>query len=131
MGHNAGPRDRRPRRRRMNDWPVLARYEARQLREIALPIGGIGTGSFSLAGRGQLVDWQLMGRPHRGWRPLYSHFVLWTRAGPPAQPAKVRVLEQDLDESLAADSGAPAVLAGIPRWRDAAFEASYPFGRLL
>jgi uncharacterized protein (DUF608 family) len=116
----------------MSDWPVIARYEARQLREIALPIGGIGTGSFALAGRGQLIDWQLMGRPHRGWRPMYSHLVLWSReTGSPPKPARLRVLEKDLDEGLAADSGAPAVLAGIPRFREAAFETAYPFGRLL
>jgi uncharacterized protein (DUF608 family) len=115
----------------MSDWPVLCRYDAAHLREIALPVGGIGTGFFALGGRGQLTDWQLMSRPNRGWRPMYSHLLLRTRQPGAAPAVTLRVLEGDLREGLAADSGAPAVLAGIPRWRDAAFEATYPFGRVL
>jgi uncharacterized protein (DUF608 family) len=116
----------------VEDWPILSRYDAAHLREIALPIGGIGTGFFALGGRGQLADWQLMSRPNRGWRPLYSHLLLRTRQ-PAARGEKVklRVLEGDLTEGLAADFGAPIVLAGIPRFEKVQFEATYPFGRVL
>jgi len=58
------------------NWKVLRRYDTEHLREIAMPVGGIGTGFFCLGGKGQLIDWQLMSRPHRGWRPLYSHLAL-------------------------------------------------------
>ena len=51
----------------MTDWPILSRYDEAHLKEIAMPMGGIGTGFFALGGRGQLTDWQLMSRPHRGW----------------------------------------------------------------
>src|SRR5262249_30848086 len=79
-----------------------------------------------------LTDWQLMSRPHRGWRPMYSHLLLRTRQVTEEGPeGRLRVLEMDLKEGRAADSGAPAHMAGIPRFRDAAFEASYPFGRVL
>ncbi|MGQ9879416.1 MAG: GH116 family glycosyl-hydrolase [Armatimonadota bacterium] len=111
----------------MSDWKVLARYDAPHLREIAMPIGGIGTGFFCLSGRGELTDWQLMSRPHRGWRPMYSHLLLWTRQG---QEAKLRVMENQLTEGLSADFGAPQVMAGIPRMRAVRFESAYPFGRL-
>jgi uncharacterized protein (DUF608 family) len=115
----------------MNDWPVIARYDGAHLRELALPVGGIGTGSFALGGRGTLADWQLMSRPNRGWRPMYAHMLLWTRQDRDGRPhAALRVLETDLEDGLAADSGAPAVLAGVPRFQKGTFEASYPFGRL-
>ncbi|HEY3280894.1 MAG TPA: GH116 family glycosyl-hydrolase [Armatimonadota bacterium] len=114
----------------MPEWPVLSRYDSDHLREIAMPIGGIGTGFFALGGRGQLTDWQLMSRPNRGWKPMYSHLILRTHQ-PGADPeVKVRVLEGDLTEGLASDFGAPAVLAGLPRFHRASFEASYPFGRV-
>ncbi len=111
-----------------HDWLVLSRYDENHLREIAMPIGGIGTGFFCLGGKGQLTDWQLMSRPNRGWRPLYSHFVLWTKRG---EEHKLRILEGDITEGLSADFGAPQWMAGIPRMRAKAFEASYPFGRVL
>jgi hypothetical protein len=34
------------------DWPVLKRYDQAHLARIALPLGGIGTGTVSLGGRG-------------------------------------------------------------------------------
>lgn len=33
-------------------WPVLSRYDQEHTSRIALPIGGIGTGTVSLGGRG-------------------------------------------------------------------------------
>ena len=36
-----------------SDWPVLATYRGEALRCIAMPMGGIGTGTVSLGGRGQ------------------------------------------------------------------------------
>ena len=52
-------------------WPVLTRYTGEKLARIALPIGGIGTGTVSLGGRGQLRDWEIMNQPARGFCPLY------------------------------------------------------------
>jgi non-lysosomal glucosylceramidase len=111
----------------MDNWPVLRRYGKESLREISMPIGGIGTGFFGLGGRGQLTDWQLMSRPNRGWRPMYAHLLLWTKQG---EVRKLRVLEGDLAEGAASDSGLPETFAGLPRFRDAEFEATYPFGRV-
>jgi len=50
----------------MHPWPVLKRYDSAHLRRVALPIGGIGTGTVSLGGRGDLRDWELMNRPAKG-----------------------------------------------------------------
>ena len=46
-----------------NNWPVLTRYDSSHLRRIALPLGGIGTGTISLGGRGVLGDWEIVNRP--------------------------------------------------------------------
>ena len=35
-------------------WPVLKKYDKEHLYQIALPLGGIGTGTVSLGGRGEL-----------------------------------------------------------------------------
>ncbi|HTQ08926.1 MAG TPA: GH116 family glycosyl-hydrolase [Fimbriimonadaceae bacterium] len=111
----------------MDDWPVLKRYSGSSLRQISMPIGGIGTGFFALGGRGQLTDWQLMSRPARGWRPMYAHLLLWTKQG---DDRKLRVLESDLTDGADGDSGLAETFAGIPRFQKAEFEAAYPFGRV-
>ena len=49
------------------DWPVLKRYEQGHLLNIALPLGGIGTGTVSLGGRGELRDWEIMNKPAKGY----------------------------------------------------------------
>ncbi len=109
------------------DWPIIRRYTGPQLNEISMPVGGIGTGFFSLGGRGDLRDFQLMSRPNRGWRPMYAHLLLWTEN---AAGRKMRVIERALPGGFAGDSGNPEVFAAFPRFEHAEFDASYPFGRV-
>lgn len=40
-------------------WPILTEYDQEHLTRIALPLGGIGTGTVSLGGRGDLRDWEI------------------------------------------------------------------------
>jgi hypothetical protein len=54
--HPGGPRRRVESSRTggeipMSDWPILNRNDAVHLREIAVPVGGIGTRSFAPVGR--------------------------------------------------------------------------------
>ena len=56
------------------DWPVLKRYDEQHLAKIALPLGGIGTGTVSLGGRGDLRDWEIMNRPAKGFTPMRGSF---------------------------------------------------------
>ena len=71
-------------------WPVLTRYDAAHLSRIALPLGGIGTGTVSLGGRGDLRDWEIVNRPAKGFSPKNAFFALWTRpigeSGSPSSP---------------------------------------------
>ena len=45
----------------------LKHYDKDHLLRIALPLGGIGTGTVSLGGRGELKDWEIMNVPAKGY----------------------------------------------------------------
>ena len=47
------------------DWPVARRFDGDHVFRVALPMGGIGCGSVSLSGRGELVDWEIMNRANK------------------------------------------------------------------
>src|SRR5256714_14180556 len=78
-------------------------FTGESLREIAFPLGGIGTGTVSLGGRGDLRDWEIFNRPGKGKDLPYTFFSLWARQGSGAPVA--RVLER----------GFPPPLRGRPR----------------
>src|SRR5882724_9238701 len=54
-------------------------FTGRQLAMIAFPLGGIGTGSISLGGRGQLRDWEIYNRPDKGRSPEYAFASIWVK----------------------------------------------------
>src|SRR5690349_4973776 len=54
-------------------------YEGEKLRAAAVPIGGIGTGCFSLSGRGALQDWEIFHRPNKQSLLPNTFFSIWTR----------------------------------------------------
>ncbi|MCS6831912.1 MAG: GH116 family glycosyl-hydrolase, partial [bacterium] len=86
------------------EMPTLTIYPAERIRAIVMPVGGIGTGCFALGGDGALLDWQLMSRPHRGWRPAYSHLLL--RVQLEGDAPRLRVLESLHRLNLDAPHGA-------------------------
>ena len=118
-----------------SSWPVLKSYEQDHLARIALPLGGIGTGTVSLGGRGDLRDWEVMNRPAKGFvpgsrfggRPFFALY-----AKPVGGEAVARALEGpvELDEYEGA-SGSVASNHGLPRFSRCSFAVAYPFGQVM
>ena len=104
-------------------------FEEPFLGEIAFPLGGIGTGTVSLGGRGNLRDWEICNRPDKGRTLDNTFFGLWFREGS-ADP-RAYVLESTLQPPYRGAFGVNrAGLPGMPRLERARFLGSYPFARL-
>ncbi len=58
---------------------ALRTFEGATLRELAFPLGGIGTGTVSLGGRGNLRDWEIFNRPGKGVDLPFTFFSLYCR----------------------------------------------------
>ena len=110
-------------------WPALTRYAGPRLRRVALPLGGIGTGTISLGGRGDLHDWEVVNRPAKGFTPRDAFFVLRTQQG--EAPPVLRALEGILQPPYEEARGRFAPNHGLPRFRECEFVAAYPFGQVL
>ena len=100
-------------------------YTGAALKEIAFPLGGIGTGTVSLGGRGQLRDWEIFNRPAKGRDLPLCFFAIWVK--PDDGEAVARVLERRLLPPFVADRGlSPWAVASLPRLQEATFVGSYP-----
>jgi non-lysosomal glucosylceramidase len=105
-------------------------FTGRNLPMIAFPLGGIGTGTISLGGRGQLRDWEIFNRPDKGNLPQYGFPAIWVRAGQ-AKPV-ARVLEARLQPPYEGQDGLAARNApGLPRFESATFTGAYPVARIV
>ena len=115
------------------EWPVLKHYDQEHTYKIALPIGGIGTGTVSLGGRGNLQDWEIMDRPAKGYNPGSGRanspfFTLYTEF---EGKKDLRLLEGPVPFYLyEGSSGAVATNHGLPRFENVSFDAAYPFGQV-
>jgi len=92
-------------------------YEGEKLGLVRFPLGGIGSGSISLDGRGALVDWQIQNRPNVDYQPDHTFLGLWAKAE--GEKPLFRVLEGPVPPHYAGNtriSGFPAatVLEGWP-----------------
>ncbi|MBM3263040.1 MAG: hypothetical protein FJY97_06380 [candidate division Zixibacteria bacterium] len=116
-------------------WPVLSYYDIQHLSRIALPLGGIGTGTVSLGGRGDLRDWEIVNRPAKGFTPKgpfarAPFFSLYAR--PVGDTAVCRILEGPLElHEYEGAHGSEAANHGMPRFRNCSFATAYPFGQVI
>lgn len=114
------------------EWPVVRSFDSGYLYRVALPLGGIGCGSVSLSGRGELCDWEIMNRPNKGQvanecqgdsRTFFAINVkgedthVTTMLAGPLNPWEILSAE-----------GQPVPQAGLPRFASASFDGAFPFG---
>jgi len=114
------------------DYPVLKHYDKDHLLNIALPLGGIGTGTVSLGGRGELRDWEIMNKPGKGYSTVTKgndapFFAIYVKSQNSPVIAKALMGPLYPSEQMQAE-GRPANNHGFPRFADASFDAAYPFG---
>jgi len=99
------------------------------LKEIAFPLGGIGTGTVSLGGRGQLRDWEIFNRPQKGNILPYTFPAIYLK--PEGGKPMARVLESKLQPHFIEAGGmAPNRVCGLPRLKEAIFTGEYPFAHI-
>lgn len=118
----------------VDNWPVLKKYDSQHLLNIALPLGGIGTGTVSLGGRGELRDWEIMNKPGKKFSTItdgnQAPFFAINVKGKHT-PSKAKALIGPIDPSEYQHyEGRPVNHHGLPRFSKASFDAAYPFGRV-
>ena len=115
------------------NWPILKRYDQDHLGRIALPLGGIGTGTVSLGGRGDLRDWEIMNRAAKGFVPIRGRtgpfFALY--AGTAGEQTVTLAIEGPIEPSdYEGSHGSTVPNHGLPRFRRCSFAAAYPLGQV-
>ena len=97
--------------------------------EVAFPLGGIGTGTVSLGGRGELRDWEIFNRPAKRRILPYSFVALWAK--PEGGSATVRVVEGPPQPPFRGWEGfARHSAQGLPHFQCARFTATYPMAHV-
>lgn len=115
------------------------RYEGEYLREISMPVGGMGAGCIGLAGNGALVDWEIDG-PGKGRMNPFTHFAVKAVS---SKGVQARVLQGDWTRDLSGsyngcryshngfgygpDAG---TMAGFPHFENCAFEGAFPWAKV-
>jgi non-lysosomal glucosylceramidase len=104
-------------------------FEGRNLKEVAFPLGGIGTGTVSLGGRGNLRDWEIFNRPGKGINLPFTFFALYCQDS--GGRSNVRVLEGPLTPPYTGPDGIKRTeVPGLPRMEKARFFGEYPLARV-
>lgn len=100
-------------------------FEGEKLSQIAFPLGGIGTGTVSLGGRGNLRDWEIFNRPAKGLDLPFTFFAIRIKD---REGYLAKVLESRLYPPYTSSHGLPnSRVSGLPRLDSARFRGEYPF----
>ena len=113
-------------------WPILKHYDQDHLYQIALPLGGIGTGVVSLGGRGELRDWEIMNTAAKGFNTGFNKsqapfFSIWVKDAAGNKQTRA-LLGPIYKHEYNNGHGSPDNNHSLPRFTSASFDASYPFG---
>ena len=103
----------------------LRSYTGEVAREVAFPLGGIGTGTVSLGARGELRDWEIFNRPAKR-RILPSTFVaLWVK--PDGEAPLIRVVESAPQPPFGGWNGFSHESGqGLPHFQQTTLSGKYP-----
>ena len=100
-------------------------FKGQSLSQIAFPLGGIGTGTVSLGGRGNLQDWEIFNRPAKGLNLPFTFFAIRVKND---DGYLAKVLESRLLPPYTSSHGLPnSRVSGLPRLDSASFRGEYPF----
>ncbi len=120
-------------------WPFLKSYSGDNLAEISMPLGGLGTGTVGLGGRGDLRDWEIVNRGAMGYRPAFSAGPLNLAVAPffavyakdADGKSHARLAEGPIEARKAiGDWGSNEYNSGFPRFGQAAFNGAYPIAQV-
>lgn len=103
------------------------RFTGPGLTTISFPLGGIGTGSVGLSGRGGLVDWEIFNRPSIGSVLPRTFPIIWTREK--GKPPVCRVIEAPPNPPYQGKGGGDphGNGEGLPHMDSCTFCGEYPF----
>lgn len=89
-------------------------------------LGGIGTGNISVGARGNLVDFEIFGRPNKGFASPYTFFAIRTQDA--QGQVQCRAMEAQLQPPFDRSHGFVAWEAGgLPRFEQSRMWGEYPF----
>lgn len=104
-------------------------YSDTKAGEVAFPLGGIGTGTISLGGRGELRDWEIFNRPAKRRILPFSFVALWTR--PEGGAATLRVVEGPPQPPFRGWNGYSRESGqGLPHFQSVQFNGTYPVAKV-
>lgn len=110
-------------------------FRGARRRYAVFPLGGIGSGGFSLTGAGRMVDWSIRNRPELHQFNGYSHFAI--KAEQDGKLLKALVLNGPYEGT---PTGSPSIrkfdgfgfganrdsMAGVPHFSDVTFVGRFP-----
>ncbi|MCB1121028.1 MAG: hypothetical protein KJT03_05735 [Verrucomicrobiae bacterium] len=97
-------------------------YSGKYLKQLRIPVGGVGTGNLLIGGRGDIQHIEVFNRPDRSRRPVYTFFTIRVKAGD--GPAVSKILERELlppFNGVTHRSG-----HGLPRFDEVVFSNHFP-----
>ncbi len=114
-------------------------YSGETLNEISFPIGGIGSGSFGIAGNGRFVDWEIFNRPAKGRTLGYSHIAV--KAKTKNGEIFVKTLNSDITKDLLGTYDKTnyrgfgygpdiVTMAGLCHFKNVEFDGEFPISKL-
>jgi len=116
-------------RKELLDSGNVRSFTGQSLDQIAFPLGGIGTGTISLGGRGNLRDWEIFNHPAKGKNLPMTFFALWVRSE--GGKAVAKILERKVLPPYHGSHGLDRTgLQGVARFDEAVFRGEYPFAWL-